>query len=158
MIKLYLLIFISILIIYVGNGFGKYYRDRNLFYVVFMEELVKLKSNINFEKTMLYDYFCKVSTRSCYVNILFESYLSYLENNTKILDILILDKNENEKIKAILIGLGSRDACSEIDRLNEEMESIKIVYGDIKKQTEQFAPICLKLSILLAFCVVILAL
>lgn len=156
MIKIFLIIVLVALIIYIAKGVAKQYSDKLEFYKNLKNFFDIYKLNIGFKKDKLKEIVLNFSSKGD-AQILFKNYLEFLENSKDLTcETTLINEQEKTEIIDILKALGQGDYSTEKEKLKITEEYMTKQIEKAQSNKDKICPLIVKLSILFAILVAIL--
>lgn len=144
-------------IMLVAQGVCKQYRDRYSLYEALGDFFRQMRLNLGFQKQKIREILNQTTLKRVNKEI-YMAYLDYLDKGSDLyLDFVkILDDNEQEYLRKMLISLGKNDTNGEIKQLDSYEIYLKDKIEKTKQENEKYCPLIIKLSFLFAIGLAIL--
>jgi len=144
-------------IMLVAQGVCKQYRERYSLYEALGDFFRQMRLNLGFQKQKIREILNRTTLKRVNKEI-YMAYLDYLDKGSDLyLDFVkILDDNEQEYLRKMLISLGKNDASGEIKQLDSYEIYLKDKIERTRIEKEKYCPLIIKLSFLFAIGLAIL--
>ena len=156
--KWILTVVLIVVVMLIAKSFSNQYVERYDFYFNLKSFLVQFKLNLTFKKDKINDFLNSIKAKKQFEKFK-AAYCSYIESGDLDLEeVNIIDFEEKNRLKDMILNIGKYDAKSEIIQLDtfiaEIDEKVKIANDNKSK----ICPLILKLSLLFAIGVAIILL
>lgn len=162
MIKICLLILTATIFGYLGFGLSLYYTNRSKFFKNLELLFEKLNLDINFSRRRLIELIQAFETQNKDIKKLSCNFIRCLEydleidNETLFKDIKILNDEEKNVICMFFKSLGKLDVYNQTKQLTNQKEEISKLHKVVEEEAKKYAPLYLKIGIILGLIVVLL--
>lgn len=152
-ILIFVLLTVVMIVAFKVSSFIKYKYN---FYVHLKEFLNEFKLNLSFKREKITDFLTKRQYSKSF-DVFINSYKEYLKSGElNLSDLIYLDDDEKEQLKAITTSIGRLDTQSELAQIEEFIAQINMKLQTSEKEKNKLCPLILKLSFLSAISVIII--
>lgn len=155
--KYLLMLCLIAVIMLVAQGVCRQYRERYALFEAVGEFFRQMRLNLSFQKQKISEILNQATLKRVNQEI-YTTYLNYLEKGEDInLDFVrILDDDEREQLKNMLLSLGKNDTSGELKQLEAYDIYLKDKIQTTRQEKEKYCPLITKLSFLFAIGLAIL--
>ncbi|MGN0788011.1 MAG: hypothetical protein ACI4L6_03005 [Candidatus Onthoplasma sp.] len=154
--KIILIFVLLTVVMIVAFKVSSFIKDKYNFYVHLKEFLNEFKLNLSFKREKITDFLTKRQYSKSF-DVFINSYKEYLKSGElNLSDLIYLDDDEKEQLKAITTSIGRLDTQSELAQIEEFIAQINMKLQTSEKEKNKLCPLILKLSFLSAISVIII--
>lgn len=154
--KIILIFVLLTVVMIVAFKVSSFIKDKYNFYVHLKEFLNEFKLNLSFKREKITDFLTKQQYSKSF-DVFINSYKEYLKSGElNLSDLIYLDDDEKEQLKAITTSIGRLDTQSELAQIEEFIAQINMKLQTSEKEKNKLCPLILKLSFLSAISVIII--
>ena len=137
-------------IMMIARAVSEQYKEKYDFYNNLKTFLNQFKLNLSFRQEKILDFLNKTNAKKQF-KIFINSYKKYLETNqVDFSEIKLLDNEEINQLKMIILNIGKLDAKNEINQLETFIVEIDAKLVKAQDDKNKLCPMILKLSLLFA--------
>ena len=134
----------------IARAVSEQYKEKYDFYNNLKTFLNQFKLNLSFRQEKILDFLNKTNAKKQF-KIFINSYKKYLETNqVDFSEIKLLDNEEINQLKMIILNIGKLDAKNEINQLETFIVEIDAKLVKAQDDKNKLCPMILKLSLLFA--------
>lgn len=154
--KCILIIILICVIMLIAYSVSEQYKDKFDFFNNLKLFLQQFKINVSFRQEKINEFLNNVKPQKKF-KLFIDEYKIYLKTNTfNLSNLKLLDEEEQEDLKNIVLNLGKFDAKTEIGQLDSFLATLEMKLKKANEDKNKICPMIIKLSLLFAIGLAIL--
>ena len=151
--KIALILIICTIVILIGYGLSKSYLAKTKFLNSLKNLLEDIKLNVTFKKEKLINVLEKSKSKS-ELKVFLTYFTKYIESGAVSKDELKnIDTDNTDLLYDIITNIGKYNSATELVQIDSYIEQVKLLLTEAEKKSKTFAPMIVKLAILLSLAI-----